>query len=87
MAAIRLVETSLRDGNQCLWGALGVATARTLAIAPQNLPPMISPAESGVVSKLVSVSRSRSLPTEQCAIIVVGANGSDSVSMKSLSPP
>ena len=34
MAAIRLVETSLRDGNQCLWGALGVDTARTLAIAP-----------------------------------------------------
>jgi len=34
MAAIRLVETSLRDGNQCLWGALGVDTARTLSIAP-----------------------------------------------------
>ncbi len=34
MAAIRLVETSLRDGNQCLWGALGVDTARTLTIAP-----------------------------------------------------
>lgn len=33
MAAIRLVETSLRDGNQCLWGALGIDTARTLAIA------------------------------------------------------
>ena len=33
MAAIRLVETSLRDGNQCLWGALGVDTARTLSIA------------------------------------------------------
>jgi oxaloacetate decarboxylase alpha subunit len=34
MATIRLVETSLRDGNQCLWGALGVDTARTLTIAP-----------------------------------------------------
>jgi oxaloacetate decarboxylase alpha subunit len=34
MATIRLVETSLRDGNQCLWGALGVDTARTLSIAP-----------------------------------------------------
>ncbi len=34
MAEIQLVETSLRDGNQCLWGALGVDTARTLTIAP-----------------------------------------------------
>lgn len=34
MVDIRLVETSLRDGNQCLWGALGVDTARTLTIAP-----------------------------------------------------
>jgi oxaloacetate decarboxylase alpha subunit len=34
MAEIRLVETSLRDGNQCLWGALGIDTARTLTIAP-----------------------------------------------------
>lgn len=34
MADIKLVETSLRDGNQCLWGALGVDTARTLSIAP-----------------------------------------------------
>ena len=34
MANVRLVETSLRDGNQCLWGALGVDTARTLTIAP-----------------------------------------------------
>ena len=33
MADIRLVETSLRDGNQCLWAALGVDTARTLSIA------------------------------------------------------
>ncbi|MFM5950653.1 MAG: biotin carboxyl carrier protein [Novosphingobium sp.] len=34
MAAIRLVETSLRDGNQSLWAALGVDTARTLTVAP-----------------------------------------------------
>lgn len=34
MAEIQLVETSLRDGNQSLWGALGIDTARTLAIAP-----------------------------------------------------
>src|SRR5271166_7021766 len=33
MAEVQLVETSLRDGNQCLWAALGVDTARTLAIA------------------------------------------------------
>lgn len=34
MSDIKLVETSLRDGNQCLWSALGVDTARTLSIAP-----------------------------------------------------
>jgi oxaloacetate decarboxylase alpha subunit len=34
MAEVRLVETSLRDGNQCLWSALGIDTARTLSIAP-----------------------------------------------------
>jgi hypothetical protein len=34
MAQIELVETSLRDGNQCLWGALGIDTAKTLTIAP-----------------------------------------------------
>ena len=33
MAEIQLVETSLRDGNQSLWAALGVDTARTLTIA------------------------------------------------------
>ncbi len=27
------METSLRDGNQCVWAALGIDTARTLAIA------------------------------------------------------
>jgi len=31
---IQLVDTSLRDGNQCLWGATGVDTAKTLTIAP-----------------------------------------------------
>jgi oxaloacetate decarboxylase alpha subunit len=34
MAELGIVETSLRDGNQCLWGALGVTTANTLSIAP-----------------------------------------------------
>ena len=34
MADVQLVETSLRDGNQCLWAALGVDTAKTLTIAP-----------------------------------------------------
>lgn len=34
MANIELVETSLRDGNQSLWAALGIDTARTLTIAP-----------------------------------------------------
>src|SRR5678815_1927991 len=33
MPEVRLVETSLRDGNQCLWAALGIDTARTLSIA------------------------------------------------------
>ena len=33
MAEIRLIDTSLRDGNQCLWAALGVDTARCLTIA------------------------------------------------------
>jgi oxaloacetate decarboxylase (Na+ extruding) subunit alpha len=34
MANVQIVETSLRDGNQCLWSALGIDTARTLSIAP-----------------------------------------------------
>ena len=34
MADLQIVETSLRDGNQCVWAALGVDTARTLTIAP-----------------------------------------------------
>ena len=34
MANIQIVETSLRDGNQSLWAALGIDTGRTLTIAP-----------------------------------------------------
>jgi oxaloacetate decarboxylase alpha subunit len=34
VAEIDLVDTSLRDGNQCVWGALGIDTAKTLTIAP-----------------------------------------------------
>jgi oxaloacetate decarboxylase (Na+ extruding) subunit alpha len=34
MAEIGLVDTSLRDGNQCLWAALGIDTAKCLTIAP-----------------------------------------------------
>ena len=34
MADIQLVDTSLRDGNQSLWGATGLTTARILQIAP-----------------------------------------------------
>ena len=34
MANIQIVETSLRDGNQSLWAATGIDTARTLTIAP-----------------------------------------------------
>src|SRR5215469_4924120 len=34
MAKIQLVETSLRDGNQSLWAAVGIDTAKTLTIAP-----------------------------------------------------
>jgi oxaloacetate decarboxylase alpha subunit len=34
MAKLELVETSLRDGNQCIWGALGIDTAKCLTIAP-----------------------------------------------------
>jgi oxaloacetate decarboxylase alpha subunit len=34
VANVQIVETSLRDGNQSLWAALGVDTAKTLAIAP-----------------------------------------------------
>jgi oxaloacetate decarboxylase (Na+ extruding) subunit alpha len=33
VAEVGIVETSLRDGNQCLWAALGIDTARTLSIA------------------------------------------------------
>lgn len=34
MAEIDLIDTSLRDGNQCVWAALGIDTAKTLTIAP-----------------------------------------------------
>ncbi|HXS22308.1 MAG TPA: hypothetical protein VN735_13835 [Steroidobacteraceae bacterium] len=34
MAELQLIETSLRDGNQCVWAALGIDTAKTLTIAP-----------------------------------------------------
>src|SRR6516225_4480194 len=34
MSNVQIVETSLRDGNQSLWAALGIDTARTLTIAP-----------------------------------------------------
>jgi oxaloacetate decarboxylase (Na+ extruding) subunit alpha len=34
MANIQIVETSLRDGNQSLWAALGIDTAKTMTIAP-----------------------------------------------------
>ncbi len=34
MADLQLIETSLRDGNQSLWGATGIDTAMTLTIAP-----------------------------------------------------
>src|SRR3569623_624114 len=35
MATLQIVEKSLRDGNQCLWGALGIDTAKTLTIAQE----------------------------------------------------
>ncbi len=34
MADIRLVDVSIRDGNQSLWGATGLNTSQMLAIAP-----------------------------------------------------
>lgn len=34
MPSLQIVETSLRDGNQSLWAALGIDTARSLTIAP-----------------------------------------------------
>jgi len=34
VAEIALVDTSLRDGNQSTWAALGIDTAKTLTIAP-----------------------------------------------------
>ena len=34
MADVQIVETSLRDGNQSLWAAVGLDTAMMLSIAP-----------------------------------------------------
>ncbi|HEY7431596.1 MAG TPA: hypothetical protein VH641_12815, partial [Streptosporangiaceae bacterium] len=34
MADIQLVDVSVRDGNQSLWGATGLNTAKILEIAP-----------------------------------------------------
>lgn len=34
MADIQLLEVSIRDGNQSLWGAMGFTTAQILSIAP-----------------------------------------------------
>ena len=34
MAEIALVDTSLRDGNQSTWAAVGIDTAKTLTVAP-----------------------------------------------------
>jgi len=34
MAAVELIDVSIRDGNQSLWGAVGLDTARILSIAP-----------------------------------------------------
>ena len=34
MADIQLIDVSLRDGNQSLWGATGLTTAHILQIAP-----------------------------------------------------
>jgi len=32
--AVRLVDTSLRDGNQSLWGAAGLTTGMVEAVGP-----------------------------------------------------
>ena len=34
MTDVELVDVSLRDGNQSLWGATGIDTATTMSIAP-----------------------------------------------------
>jgi oxaloacetate decarboxylase alpha subunit len=34
MAKIELIDVSIRDGNQCLWGAVALDTAQILGIAP-----------------------------------------------------
>ncbi|MDB4982521.1 MAG: hypothetical protein JWM82_3273, partial [Myxococcales bacterium] len=50
------------------------------------LPSELVSGPTAVISYAAATFRPRSLPTEQCAIIVVLANGSDTVSMKSLGP-
>jgi len=35
MGEIKFVDTTVRDGNQSLWGAAGMRTAQILAVAPQ----------------------------------------------------
>ncbi|WP_276968693.1 hypothetical protein, partial [Metallibacterium scheffleri] len=34
MAEVRLVDVSIRDGNQCLWSATGLRTPQILQAAP-----------------------------------------------------
>lgn len=34
MADLQLIDVSMRDGNQSLWGAVGLNTAQILQIAP-----------------------------------------------------
>jgi oxaloacetate decarboxylase alpha subunit len=34
MSRVELVDVSIRDGNQCLWGAVALDTAQVLSIAP-----------------------------------------------------
>jgi len=43
MAEIELVDVSLRDGNQSLWGATGLTTAMILQIAPAILATLSVP--------------------------------------------
>jgi hypothetical protein len=51
------------------------------------LPPELTTRPTAVISYAAATFRPRSLPNDQCAIVVVSANGSETVSMKSLSPP
>lgn len=62
MKEIKVIETSLRDGQQCLW-ATRMKTAWMLPIAERILRFMYSPADH--VEKMLSAPRSRqiTLPT------------------------